>query len=73
MKTVNITINNKQVEVPEGTTVLDAAHKAGIHIPTLCHMRLEDMDIEVLEISNIEVKEVTKFKKSVYQDGENYK
>src|SRR5512132_425465 len=33
---VQITINGKQIEVPEGTTVLRAAEMAGIHIPTLC-------------------------------------
>ncbi len=34
--TVKLTINQKEVEVPEGTTVLRAAQGAGIHIPTLC-------------------------------------
>ena len=33
---VQLTINGKQIEVPEGTTVLRAAEMAGIHIPTLC-------------------------------------
>lgn len=33
---VNITINGKQLEVEEGTTVLNAARLAGINIPTLC-------------------------------------
>jgi formate dehydrogenase major subunit len=33
---VQITINGKQIEVPEGTTVLRAAEMAGIHIPRLC-------------------------------------
>jgi formate dehydrogenase major subunit len=33
---VQITINGKQIEVPEGTTVLRAAEAAGIHIPRLC-------------------------------------
>ena len=33
---VQITINGKQIEVPEGTTVLRAAEMAGIYIPTLC-------------------------------------
>ena len=33
---VQITINGKQLEVPEGTTVLRAAEMAGIHIPRLC-------------------------------------
>ncbi|HEY3312899.1 MAG TPA: molybdopterin-dependent oxidoreductase [Anaerolineales bacterium] len=33
---VQLTINGKQIEAPEGTTVLSAAKKAGIEIPTLC-------------------------------------
>ena len=33
---VQITINGKQIEVPEGTTVLRAAEQAGITIPRLC-------------------------------------
>ncbi|WP_322506913.1 2Fe-2S iron-sulfur cluster-binding protein, partial [Anaerolinea sp.] len=33
---VTLTIDGRTVEVPEGTTVLRAAEKAGIKIPTLC-------------------------------------
>ena len=33
---VNINIDGKQIEVAEGTTVLNAARSAGIEIPTLC-------------------------------------
>ena len=33
---VQITINGKQIEVPEGTTVLRAAEMADIYIPRLC-------------------------------------
>jgi predicted molibdopterin-dependent oxidoreductase YjgC len=33
---INITINGENIEVPEGTTVLRAAEKNGITIPTLC-------------------------------------
>ncbi len=32
-----ITINNQRIEVSEGKTVLEAAHEAGITIPTLCY------------------------------------
>lgn len=35
---VNLTIDHKKVSVPEGTTILKAAEKAGIHIPTLCFL-----------------------------------
>ena len=34
-----LTIDNIAVEVPPGTTILEAAEKAGVHIPTLCHMK----------------------------------
>ena len=34
---VNLTIDGKPVQVPEGTTVLQAAEAAGITIPTLCN------------------------------------
>ena len=34
---ITLTIDNKQVEVEEGTTILQAAEKLGIKIPTLCH------------------------------------
>jgi len=36
---INLTIDNVQVTVPEGTTVLEAAKKAGIKIPTLCYLK----------------------------------
>ena len=34
---INLIINNVKVSVPAGTTVLDAAKKLNIHIPTLCN------------------------------------
>ncbi len=36
-KTVNLEINGIQIKVPEGTSILDAARKAGVKIPTLCY------------------------------------
>lgn len=33
---IRVTIDGKEIEVPEGTTVLRAAEMAGIDIPTLC-------------------------------------
>ena len=36
---VRLTIDQQTVEVPEGATVLEAAEKAGIEIPTLCHLK----------------------------------
>ena len=38
---VNITIDKQQISVPEGTTVLEAARKANIKIPSLCYLNLE--------------------------------
>ena len=35
---VTLTIDNQQVTVPEGTTILKAAEELGIKIPTLCFM-----------------------------------
>ena len=35
---VSLTIDNQTVEVPAGTTILEAARKIGIQIPTLCAM-----------------------------------
>ncbi len=31
-------INNQTIEVPEGTSILEAAGKLGIEIPTMCHL-----------------------------------
>jgi len=37
MSNVNLTINGKAVSVPAGSTILDAAKKLNINIPTLCY------------------------------------
>jgi len=39
-----VTIDGRPIDVPEGTTVLDAAAALGIRIPTLCHMKGFDPD-----------------------------
>ena len=36
---INITIDDKQISVPEGVTILEAARQANIDIPTLCHLK----------------------------------
>lgn len=36
---IKLTIDNIQVEVPEGTTILEAARQANINIPTLCFLK----------------------------------
>lgn len=33
---IGLTIDGRTIEVPAGTTVLEACRRAGIHIPTLC-------------------------------------
>lgn len=46
METVKLTIDNKHIEVPKGTTILQAAKQAGINIPSLCYMNLPHLDQE---------------------------
>ena len=36
---VTLTIDNKQVTVPEGTSIMEAAKKLGIEIPHLCYLK----------------------------------
>lgn len=45
MEMVKLKINDFEIEVPEGTTILDAAKTVNVHIPTLCHMNLEGFGI----------------------------
>ncbi|MFW6298485.1 MAG: NADH-dependent [FeFe] hydrogenase, group A6 [Bacillota bacterium] len=42
-KMVSVTINGIDINVEKDTTVLDAAKKAGIEIPTLCHMDMHEL------------------------------
>ncbi|MCG6186891.1 NADH-dependent [FeFe] hydrogenase, group A6 [Maribellus maritimus] len=46
MDTINLTIDNKSIVVKNGTTILEAASGIGVHVPTLCHMKLHDLNIE---------------------------
>jgi NADP-reducing hydrogenase subunit HndD len=46
MELIKIKIDNKEVEVEKGTTILHAAKKLGVHIPTLCYLNLHDLKIE---------------------------
>lgn len=43
---IDFTINGIEASVEEGTTILDAAKKYNIHIPTLCHLKLHDLNVE---------------------------
>jgi len=45
MEMINIKIDNKDLKVASGTTILDAAKSAGINIPTLCYLHLHDFNI----------------------------
>ncbi len=46
MDKIKLTIDDTQVVVEKGTTVLDAAKSVGIDIPTLCYLKLEDTAFE---------------------------
>ncbi|WP_163711640.1 2Fe-2S iron-sulfur cluster-binding protein [Mangrovibacterium lignilyticum] len=35
---IKLKINSQSIEIPKGTTVLEAARKLGINIPTMCHL-----------------------------------
>lgn len=49
-----VTINHVPVEVEKGQTILDAARKADIYIPTLCHMDLHELKM-VNKVGNCRV------------------
>ena len=34
---INLTIDGEAIAVEEGTTILEAARRLNVHIPTLCH------------------------------------
>ncbi|QQK09070.1 iron hydrogenase small subunit [Miniphocaeibacter halophilus] len=43
---VNVIINGHNIAVEEGTTILSAAKRLKIKIPTLCHLSLHEIDLE---------------------------
>ncbi|SHJ43017.1 NAD(P)-dependent iron-only hydrogenase catalytic subunit [Dethiosulfatibacter aminovorans DSM 17477] len=45
MEMVNIEFNGTKMQVEKGSTILEAANKIGVHIPTLCHLNLEGFGI----------------------------
>lgn len=51
---VKLTIDNKKIQVPEGTSVLEAARSAGIHIPSLCYLK----DIQAIGACRVCIVEV---------------
>lgn len=44
-KTISVCINDREMKVNEGITILEAAHKVGVRIPTLCHLDLHDFQM----------------------------
>lgn len=36
---IALTIDGREVEVPEGTTIIEAARKVGVNIPSLCYLK----------------------------------
>ena len=38
-KTVTVTVDGRAVEVPDGSTILEAAQAAGAQVPTLCYLK----------------------------------
>ena len=55
MENVNIKINGLDVSAPAGSTILEAAHIAGIKIPTLCFLK-EINEIGACRMCIVEVK-----------------
>lgn len=54
MDFVNIKINDVELKVPAGTTILEAAKEINVNIPTLCHLNLEGFGI-VNQVSSCRV------------------
>ena len=55
MANINLKINGRDVSAPAGSTILEAAHLAGIKIPTLCFLK-EINEIGACRICVVEVK-----------------
>ncbi len=52
---VNLTINNRKLSVPEGTTIMAAAASIGINIPHLCYLK-EINEIAACRVCVVELK-----------------
>ncbi len=55
MENINLKINGLDVSAPAGSTILEAAHLAGIRIPTLCYLK-EINEIGACRMCVVEVK-----------------
>jgi len=67
---VTLTIDGKQVSVPAGTTVFDAARIHGIPIPTLCHLQNET-PVGVCRVCVVEVERARVLAASCVRPAEN--
>ncbi len=56
MADITVKINGIAVSVPKGSTILEAAHAAGVEIPTLCYMK-EINEIGACRICMVEANE----------------
>lgn len=56
---VTLTIDNRTVTVPAGTTILEAARTVDIHIPTLCYLK-EINEVASCRVCAVEVEGVDK-------------
>jgi NADP-reducing hydrogenase subunit HndD len=48
---LNITIDGKKTEVPQGSMILDAAKKLNIDVPTLCFLKMEELAVNNMAAS----------------------
>lgn len=69
-KMITLTIDSKKVTVPQGTTILEAARKVDIDIPTLCYLK------EINEVGNcrmcmVEIEGVRGYKASCVYPAED--
>ena len=62
---IKLTINGKTVEIEDGATIMEAAAKAGIKIPSLCHLK----DVHTYGSCRICVVEVAGMK-NLHRQGE---
>ena len=68
MENLTVKVNGVEVSVPAGSTVLEAAHIAGIEIPTLCYMK-EINEIGACRICVTEVNEGRGFRLVAAEGG----
>ena len=76
MTDVTVTLNGQKITVPEGTTILKAAEKAGVKIPTLCYLENVGLkgikhDVGVCKVCVVEVEGKQDFVSSCNTPVEN--